>query len=93
LTPWLFSAERISCVALCRRGGCRYPGSLNPSDPGTTSLSIKRINATTLEETDKRDGKIISVSRATLSADGKSTTVDVTDKLRGTTSQYLAEKQ
>jgi hypothetical protein len=41
----------------------------------------------TLEETDKRDGKIISVSRATLSADGKSMSIAVTDKLRGTTSQ------
>ena len=51
-------------------------------DPGTTTVSVKRINATMLEETDERDGKVINVSRATLSADGKSMTVEVTDKLR-----------
>jgi len=62
-------------------------------DPGTTSLTIKRINATTIEETDKRDGKIISVSRATLSADGKSMSIAVDDRRRGTTAQYVAEKQ
>ena len=62
-------------------------------DPGTTSLTVKRINATTIEETDKRDGKTTAVSRATVSADGKTLTIAVEDKLHGTTSQYVAEKQ
>jgi hypothetical protein len=62
-------------------------------DPGTTSVSLKKINANTLEETDKRDGKITSVSRATVSADGKTMKIDIDDKLHGTTASYVAMKQ
>src|SRR5260370_1428597 len=39
-------------------------------DPGTTSVSVKKMGMNTMEETDKRDGKVISVARMTLSADG-----------------------
>jgi hypothetical protein len=60
-------------------------------DPGTTSVSVKKIDANTLEETDKRDGKIISVARIAVS--GKTMKIDVDDKLHGTTSSYVAEKQ
>lgn len=62
-------------------------------DPGTTSVSVKRLDNNTLEETDKRDGKITSVTRITLSADGKSLTLAVDDKVQGTTSQFVAIKQ
>jgi hypothetical protein len=62
-------------------------------DPGTTSVSVKQMGKNTIEETDKRDGKVISVARITVAPDGKSMTVAVTDKLRGTTSQFVAEKQ
>jgi hypothetical protein len=60
-------------------------------DPGTTSVSVKQMGKNTIEETDKRDGKVISVARITVAPDGKSMTVAVTDKLRGTTSQFMAE--
>jgi hypothetical protein len=62
-------------------------------DPGTTSVSVRRIDKNTVEETDKRDGKVISIQRMTLSADGNSMTIAVDDKLQGTTSQFLAAKQ
>jgi hypothetical protein len=61
-------------------------------DPGTTSLSLKRIG-NSIEETDKRDGKIISVNKMTVSPDGKTMTIDSADKLAGTTSTYTATKQ
>jgi len=61
-------------------------------DPGTTSVSLKRIGDS-IEETDKRDGKVISVSKMTVSADGKTMTILVDDKLHGTTSTYIAVKQ
>ena len=32
-------------------------------DPGTTSASVKRLSNNTLEESDKRDGKLISAQR------------------------------
>ena len=61
-------------------------------DPGTTSVSLKRIGDS-IEETDKRDGKVISVSKMTVAPDGKTMTVVVADKLHGSTATYVAEKQ
>jgi len=61
-------------------------------DPGTTSVSLKRIGDS-IEETDKRDGKVISVSKMTVAKDGKNMVIDVDDKLNGTTATYVAVKQ
>lgn len=62
-------------------------------DPGITSVSLKKVDDNTVEETDKRDGKIISVMRMTVSSDGKTMTVDIEDKLRDTTENWTAHKQ
>jgi hypothetical protein len=62
-------------------------------DPGTTSVAVKKVDKNTMEETDKREGKVISVSRITLAADGKNMTIAVEDKLHGTTMQFTAQKQ
>ncbi|MGD0956191.1 MAG: hypothetical protein ABR953_05100 [Candidatus Acidiferrales bacterium] len=62
-------------------------------DPGVTTVSVKRIDANTVEETDKRDGKPISVTRMTVSADGKTVTFSSHDLLTGTTSKFVAMKQ
>jgi hypothetical protein len=62
-------------------------------DPGHTMVSLKRIGNDTIEETDKRDGKIVGFSRMTVSKDGKSIQVDYTDKERGTTTTFTMEKQ
>jgi hypothetical protein len=62
-------------------------------DPGITSITLKKIDANTVEETDKRDGNVISVNRMTVSGDGKTLKIDVNDKLHGTTASYVATKQ
>jgi hypothetical protein len=62
-------------------------------DPGTTSVMVKRVDKNTIEETDKREGKVITVVRIKVSADGKSMTIAVDDKLHGTTAQFTAQKQ
>ena len=62
-------------------------------DPGTTSVSMKKIGPNTLEETDKRDAKVISVSRMTVLADGKTMKIVADDKLHGTHSEITATKQ
>lgn len=62
-------------------------------DPGTTSVSVKLLGKDTIEETDKRDGKIIVVSRVTVAPDGKTLNFTFEDKLRGTTSSFVATKQ
>ena len=41
-------------------------------DPGHTMVTLKRISADTIEETDKRDGKVVGIFRMTVSKDGKS---------------------
>ncbi len=61
-------------------------------DPGTTSVSLKRIG-NSIVETDYRDGKAISVALMSVSADGKTMTIDVDDKLHGTKATYIAVKQ
>ena len=62
-------------------------------DPGTTSVSLKKIDANTIEETDKRNGKVISVARMTVDPGGKTMKITFEDKLRDTTSNWTADKQ
>jgi hypothetical protein len=62
-------------------------------DPGHTMVSLKRVAANTIEETDKRDGKVVGVSSMTVSKDGKSIKIDYTNKERGTTTSYTMEKK
>jgi hypothetical protein len=61
-------------------------------DPGTTSISVKKIGPNAMEETAKREGKVISVARLTVSADGKKLNVLFDDKLHGTHSEFTAAK-
>jgi hypothetical protein len=62
-------------------------------DPGTTSVVLKKIDDRTFEETDKRDGKVVAISRLSVTPDGKSLIMVSQDKLRGTTDTFVAEKQ
>jgi hypothetical protein len=62
-------------------------------DPGTTAVSVKRTGKNAFEETDKRDGKVTTVVRASVDPDGKTMHFAVSDKLRGTSVQYVAQKQ
>jgi len=62
-------------------------------DPGVNSVSVKRIDKNTIEETDKRDGKPISIARIALSADGKALAITSRDLLAGTTATFKATKQ
>jgi hypothetical protein len=62
-------------------------------DPGHTMVSLKRIGNDTIEETDKRNGKVVTISRMTVSQDGKSIQVEYTDKEHWTTTTFTMEKQ
>jgi hypothetical protein len=62
-------------------------------DPGVTSVSVKKLGKDTLEETRKRDGKVINIIKMTVSADGKTMKWIVDDKLQGTTIKGSAQKQ
>jgi hypothetical protein len=79
--------------------GQSYTAKLNGTeapykgDPGTTGVSVKMTGKDTLEETDKRGDKVISVMKMTLEPDGKTAKIVYEDKLRGTSTQFVAEKQ
>jgi hypothetical protein len=62
-------------------------------DPGITSVTVVKAGASGFTETDKRNGKPISVAEVTVAPDGKTMNVVFHDKLRGTTTTFVAEKQ
>jgi Cu/Ag efflux protein CusF len=62
-------------------------------DPGVTSVSVKLLGKNTLEETDKRKGKVIGVLKLTLNPDGKSGKAVYEDMLQHRTSHYAVVKQ
>lgn len=70
--------------------GKEYP--IN-GDPGQTMVMLKRVGNDTIEETDKRDGKIVGVFRMTVSKDGKTIGAEYNDKLHGTKTSFTMEKQ
>lgn len=57
------------------------------------AVSLKRINDRTIEETDKLNGKVMQVSKMTLSSDGKTITVVSTSVPTNRTSTYVDTKQ
>jgi hypothetical protein len=65
-----------------------FEGSL-----GNTMVSVRRISENTIEETDKHDGKVVEVTRFTLSVDGRTMTVSMEDKVKGGTREFVCHKQ
>jgi hypothetical protein len=63
------------------------------NDPGNTMVSLRKIDDHTIQETDKRDGKVISVNRLTVSPDGKMMTITTNDHQTGARSTVVAIKQ
>lgn len=70
--------------------GKRYAWS---NDAGKTTSSFKKISDNEIEEFDHRMGKLTDVTTWTVSADGKSLTSVDSDKLHGTKTTAVLEKQ
>lgn len=62
-------------------------------DPGLTAVSVKKISANEIQETDKRGSKVMSVQTMTVSSDGKKIHVVFQNKERGTSMSYDMNKQ
>ena len=62
-------------------------------DPGGTTVSLKKVNASTFVETDRRKGKVIEVDRWTVSPDGKSMKVEWERKDNGRKGSAVFQKQ
>lgn len=86
-------------LIMTRPTGQSYRARLDGADapyngePRFDTVSVKRIDANSIEETDKFSGKILTVLRMTVSADGKTMTIAVKDLESGTTGRFTASKQ
>jgi hypothetical protein len=70
--------------------GADYPVK---GDYGWDTVSLKRIDPHTIEETDKFKGSVIGLATSTVSANGKTMTVVATDMPSKRVSTYVATKQ
>jgi hypothetical protein len=59
----------------------------------TDTVSLKKIDANTIEETDKRGGQVVEVDRITVAANKRTMTTVATNKLTDRTSTYTATKK
>lgn len=62
-------------------------------DPGITSVSVKMSGKDTLEETDKRDDKVIGIFKMTVADGGKTAKASYDDKLQNKTTNLEVTKQ
>jgi hypothetical protein len=70
--------------------GKEYPIS---GDPGHTTVTLKRLSANAVEETDHRQGKVTDVIHLATAADGKTITVEDKDVAHGQTTTFTLDKQ
>lgn len=68
------------------------PDAPMKGDPGVSSVSLKKTG-NSLEETDKRDGKVIGIMKLAVNADGKTAKASFTDTRQNRTTQFVAVKQ
>jgi hypothetical protein len=69
--------------------GKEYPVA---GDPGKTVVTVKRVNANTIVETDRRLGKVMEVDTMTVSADGKTMKVAWENPQTGRSGAYTMDK-
>jgi hypothetical protein len=88
-------ADHFSMKANGQSYNAKFDGKEYPvaGDPGHTTVVLKRIDANTVTETDRRGGKITDEIRIAAAKDGK--TVELTDKdvQRGQTTTLTLDKQ
>jgi hypothetical protein len=60
---------------------------------GASAVSLKRIDAHTVEETDKLNGKAVNVQKMTVSPNGKTMTIAAQNPQNGLTATYIAMKK
>ncbi|HEX9201070.1 MAG TPA: hypothetical protein VF865_16035 [Acidobacteriaceae bacterium] len=86
-------------ITMTNPTGQTYTAKLNgpdapmKGDPGVSSVSVKTVGKNILEETDKRNGKPVSMLKMTVSADGKTAKCAFEDLLQNRTTNADAVKQ
>jgi hypothetical protein len=61
-------------------------------DSDVNGVAVKRVGARSIEETDKKDGKVVGVTTLTLAADGKSMKVAMKD-VDGSVNEFVMRKR
>jgi hypothetical protein len=86
-----FSAE----TPLGEKFEAKFDGKDYPveDDPAHTMVSVRLINPNTVEQTNKRNGKIVSVLRLTVAPDGETIHAAYEDKEANTTTSSEMRKQ
>ena len=91
---------RMTAVRFQMRGNglsydAKFDGKEYPvlGDPGRTTVSLRKIDDATVEETDHRQGKVVDEIRLALAKDGNTITVVDNDIAHGQTITYTLEKQ
>lgn len=88
-------ADHFSMQANGQSYNAKFDGKEYPveGDPGHTVVSLKRVDANTVIETDKRGGKVTDEIRMAAAKDGK--TIEATDKdlIHDQTMTYILDKQ
>jgi|SRR5579871_730254 len=86
-------------VSVTNGGGVSYTAKFDgkdyplKGDLASDTVAVKRVDANTIEETTKKAGKVVVISRLTVSADGRLITVVSEDKLGGGTTKFMMMKQ
>jgi hypothetical protein len=62
-------------------------------DAGITAVAVRKIDARTIEESYKRNGKTIAVTRLTVAPDGKVLSASYQDKVRDVEVKWTADKR
>jgi hypothetical protein len=92
-TVWSYKVSGDE-IAMTNPTGQSYTAKLDGTeapmkgDPGVTSVSVKMMGKDTLEETDKRDGKVIGVFKMKVAGDGKTAKASYDDKLQNRTIDF-----
>ena len=97
-TTWTYKVSGDE-ITMTNPTGQSYTAKLNGADapmkgdPGVSGVSVKMMGKDTLEETDKRDGKVIGVFKMKVASDGKTAKASYEDKLQKTTTDFDVTKQ
>lgn len=93
LTTYRYKAGRMTISDGSQSYSAKFDGREYPlNEFGNATVSLRLIDPYTMEETDRLEGKIISVTRSTVSQDGRSMKVEMANKQHGQTMVYTAKK-
>jgi hypothetical protein len=89
------SPDGLRMVSNGQTTNVKFDGKQYPTlgDPGKTMVAMKKVDDRTIEETDRRLGKVTDVIVWALAPDGKTINMSDTDPLHGTKTTWVFEKQ